>query len=676
MIFLGAMAAALAVAASPAPAKRVANAMADLSAPTPDSGPDSRSGPMDTTEATAKGAAPGPRAAPPPALSEASTDPSWVRVGVIVASRRGLPEDKPLRYAYQDGEKLERLLSTVGHVEAANLFLLKSERREDLRNEVAKAGERVAALKRAGRKVFLQFYYTGHGAAKNFHFSDGPLGFEDVKEALGGLKADARVYVLDVCYGASFFTAKGFKTAPPVQLQMEMDKGAKGEVTISSSAGDEQAYEVRSLGGSIFTSHWIMALRGAGDRNRDGQVTLFEAYNYAYDRTSGYSAETLARPQHPSFQIDLTGARDVTLARQLRSSSGLLFRGCPPGNYNVLDLGRGHQIGELRVPDGEEFTLALEKGRYRVQYLPAKGKALSADVELPASGMTPLAFAAFAPVTSGPGQGKGPEGRFSGRDPGEAFDPDYDRTPRYREFPGETRFRLTGGMGLGGYRDAKFDATLRERTPTDATFSLGGDFDAAPLRQTFAFGAEFSPWSLWSLGARIETSLSSRAREATGVEPLSSLPDSARGAYPVNLRQSWSADDFDLVFHAGRSFRLGSRQALTVQAGAGTVSRTLEMKRSVERTLYGTTTESSRLLRADGHRLEASLGWWLFSGGNPQDLSPAAFGFGVVLTPWYKSSRETEPSPGSQAVASEEVGLHLGLTAAIGRRRPAPPRSP
>lgn len=613
-----------------------------------------------------------------PASAEPSSfDSTWVRVGVIVASRRGLPEDKPLRYAYQDGEKLERLLATVGHVEPANLFYLKSERREELRQEVARAGERVAALKQAGRKVFLQFYYTGHGAAKNFHFSDGPLGFDAVKEALGGIKADARVYVLDVCFGASFFTAKGFKTAPPVQLQMEMDKGAKGEVTISSSGGDEQAYEVRTLGGSIFTSHWIMALRGAGDRNRDGQVTLFEAYNYAYDRTSGYSAETLARPQHPSFQIDLTGARDVMLARLLKSS-GLLFRGCPPGNYNVLDLGRGHPIGELRVPEGEEFSLALERGRYRVQYLPAKGRPLSADVELPASGITQLSFDAFHPVAAatGQGKGKGPDGGDAGSDPRDAFDPYSDRAPRFREYPGETLLRLTGGFGSGWYRDSRLRESFLEPSAVDGVFSLGGDFAAPPARPTFALGAELSPFGLWSVGARIETAGGKHVREAVGREPLTSLPDSARDAYPVKLRHVWSTDDFDLVFHAGRAFRLGSRQALTVQAGAGLVSRTLEMDRTVERTLYGTVSKSSRSSRADGHRFEASLGWWLFGGGPAYGPSPAAYGFGIVLTPWYKASKEADPAPGARPLDSEELGLHLGLTAAVGRRRVASPRLP
>lgn len=613
------------------------------------------------TEASAKG--PARPMTPGPEAEAQGDDPggppgeTWVRVGVIVASRRGLPEDKPLRFAYQDGEKLERLLATVGQVEPANLFFLKSEEREDLRREAARAGARIDALKRAGRRVLLQFYYTGHGAAKNFHMSDGPLSFDAVKDALGGARADARVYVLDVCYGASFFTAKGFRTAPPLQLQMEMDKSARGEVTISSSAVDEQAYEVRTLGGSIFTSHWIMALRGAGDRNRDGQVTLFEAYNYAYDRTSGYSAETLARPQHPSFQIDLTGARDVMLARLLRSSTGILFRGCPAGNYNVLDLGRGHQIGELRVPDGEEFTLALEQGRYRVQYLPPQGRTLSADVHLASAGMAPLLFSAFGPAPAGPSIGKGPA-----------------EVPAASGlFAGDSRWRLSAARGFGWFRDGDLAGNFQAPGETDTYFGLGGEFEPPALRAAWTAELSFSPGGLWFAGGRYLLSGITYSRRASGQEPLGSIPDADRAAFPVHLRWDYDFNDFGLLLFAGRGFRIANAQSLSFDLGAGWLTRRGEGTRTVTRTLYDHTARIRQDMDAEGYRMEAGFGWWLFQ---PRAGTYASLGLGARFAPYFQTLDEPSPDPGVPALHSREAGAALSFIATLGLRRPAPRREP
>jgi hypothetical protein len=622
-------------------------------------------------------------------------------VGVIVASSRGLPEDKPLRFAYQDGEKLERLLSTVGHVEPPNLFYVRSERREALLSGIAEAGARVDALKRAGRKVFLQFYYTGHGAARHFHLEDGPISFDEVKGSLGGTRADARVYVLDVCYGASFFTAKGFRTAPPLQLQLQLDQSARGEVTISSSAGDEQAYEVRTLGGSIFTSHWIMALRGAGDRNRDGQVSLFEAYNYAYDRTSGYSAETLARPQHPSFQIDLTGARDMQLARLLKSTTGLLFRDCPPGKYNVLDLQRGQAIGELRVPEGEEFTLALDQGRYRVQYLPPVGRALSADVTLPDEGMTPLPFSAFAPAPIGPGNPKGPDGSPGpgpdgspgpgsghvpdsgpgdgpelGQDHGPVADPVGGPSGPSRRIAGAggRRWILSSALGAEVFRDATLGESLREDSPVDGYFGLGGAFRKPTARPSLVLDLAYAPNAgPWSLGLRLAASRADWSRRGEGREPLPSLPDSARAAFPVLLRSSHAFSDLRYGAFAGRAFRLGGRHTLGLDVAGSLIHRAGESERTVERTLYETRKTLTRTTQGKGWRAEAGLAWWFHpeAGGTG---GAGSLSVGLKLSPYYQSVDERGAEEPGRAQRSRETGASLSLTLSLGRG-PVPARN-
>jgi hypothetical protein len=567
------------------------------------------------------------------AASGEAADASWVRVGVVVASARGIEGDRPLRYAHRDGERLESMLGSVGQIEPANLFLLKAEGKDGFLANLARIGDRIAELKAARRKVFLQFYYSGHGGAKRFHFADGSLAFDEVKAALGGSKADARVYVLDVCFGASFFNSKGFRTAPPVQLQLEMDQAARGEVTISSSSMDEQAYEVKSLGGSIFTSHWIMALRGAGDRNRDGQVTLFEAYNYAYDRTSGYSAETLDRPQHPSFQMDLTGARDVTLARLLQTSTGILFKGCPAGLYNVVDLQRGIQIGELRIPEGEEFTLALEPGKYRVFYMPgsnagdaatgkpgaARAPSQAADLVLANATMAALPFTAFKAQTAAQGLPKG-------ADPGMGWGMAGEPSSRWK------RIGYSAWAGAAGFEDPALQEEIDKDPALDGHFGTGGSFPKPGLKADFGFDVAVAVAGAWSVGARLGYANAAYERKAVGAEPLASLTEADRARYPVEMDWKWNVSDTRLGAWAGRNFQVTPRQGIFVEAGASAVWRTAAGRRTLDRPLYATVDKYASELSGQGYRLEAGLGYRVLL---PGSVGARRMNAGLRLMPYY-----------------------------------------
>ena len=73
--------------------------------------------------------------------------------------------------------------------------------------------------------------------------------------------------------------------------------------------------ESDEIQGSFFTHHLTTGLRGDADQNRDGRVTLDEAYTYAYARTVAATAATRGGAQHPTYEYDLRGAGDVVLSR-------------------------------------------------------------------------------------------------------------------------------------------------------------------------------------------------------------------------------------------------------------------------------------------------------------------------------------------------------------------------
>lgn len=606
-------------------------------------------------------------------------DESWVRVGVVAAASEGLEGDRPLRYAYRDGERLEKMLGSVGQIEAANLFLIKAGNQRDFKAALREIGARISALKGQGRKVFLQFYYSGHGGARKFHLADGALSFDDVKTALGGDRADARVYVLDVCFGASFFNAKGFRTAPPVQLQMELDPAARGEVLISSSSVDEQAYEVKTLGGSIFTSHWIMALRGAGDRNRDGQVTLFEAYNYAYDRTSGYSAETLDRPQHPSFQMDLTGARDMTLARLLKSTTGILFQGCPAGLYNVVDMQRGIQIGELRIPQGEEFTLALEPGRYRVQYQPGRGPSQAADLELTGTAMARLPFTAFQAQTVQAGLAKGGGGTTTDElsEPVSAseFEAELESKSAPRPAPAAarrpgffSRLGLNVWTGMADYWDPTLEKAMVAEGESDRAFGTTGRFPAQNFKSDWGFDMTTALDGGWYAGLRVGYSESEYMLHTTGKEPLGGVSEAERDRFPVNLDWTYGFSDARAGALLGRGFELGRRHSLNAEAGLAFQERTGSGERTLYRALYRSTTRHSSSTDGAGYRLEGGLGWrYAFAGsvfGKP-------IAVGARLMPYYTNIRGFSDASAGLGLNADEMGCSLIFSVGIlGRANP------
>jgi hypothetical protein len=133
---------------------------------------------------------------------------------------------------------------------------------------------------------------------------------------------------------------------------------------LTSSAAGEDSQESDSLGASIFTHYLASALVGAADADRDGYITVGEAFAYASSATLAATAATVTGPQHPTYRLDLAGREDLVLTRPGllgRQLGGLAFR--QPGRYLVW---RGRvAVAELDSDDAGH-RLALEAGRYHV----------------------------------------------------------------------------------------------------------------------------------------------------------------------------------------------------------------------------------------------------------------------------------------------------------------------
>src|SRR5262249_13187947 len=132
----------------------------------------------------------------------------------------------------------------------------------------------------------------------------------------------------------------------------------------ASTAVGEAAQESASLEGSFFSHHLEVALRGAGDGDGDGVVTLSEAFRYTAARTVVGTAGTVGGTQHPTYEVKMSGRGDVVLADLGRAEARLVIPADPSGQY-WLRGGKG-LVAELSG-GAKPLTLGLPAGAYEVQ---------------------------------------------------------------------------------------------------------------------------------------------------------------------------------------------------------------------------------------------------------------------------------------------------------------------
>src|SRR5439155_22262890 len=100
----------------------------------------------------------------------------------------------------------------------------------------------------------------------------------------------------------------------------------------------------------------ISGLRGAADTSGDKQITLAEAYRYAYDRTVSATSMLPVGVQHPSYDYRLSGQGELVLASLLKPSATLVVPEGSEGSL-VTEVVRDQVVVEL--PPGPIREVAL-----------------------------------------------------------------------------------------------------------------------------------------------------------------------------------------------------------------------------------------------------------------------------------------------------------------------------
>ena len=275
-------------------------------------------------------------AAAPPPPAPVTRDAYAVVIGVGRYEHRTIPS---LKYAVADAEAMYKVLIETAGFKKANVLLLtdRTERRPTLRNMKYALGTFLARAAQKDDMVIV--YFAGHGApevdprglerdglAKYLIPSDADpddlfstaLPMDDLQTIFGRIEAERVVVFLDACYsgaaGGRTFASRRTRSAAVDDLFLERLTRSKGRAIITASRPAELSVELPELGHGIFTYYLTEGLRGAGDLNRDGIVSLQELYEYVEQQVVRKS-RAVGGNQHPMMKGELEGALPLTKVR-------------------------------------------------------------------------------------------------------------------------------------------------------------------------------------------------------------------------------------------------------------------------------------------------------------------------------------------------------------------------
>ena len=300
-----------------------------------------------------------------PLLSRAQDDGSTTirRFALIVGANDGGPDRVRLRYAGSDAEAVARVMQELGGLSAQDRLVIKDPDRAGLLSGFERLKGLIQKARRDGLRTEMLFYYSGHSDEEGLLLTGEHLAYSEVRAAIAAVPADVRIAVLDSCASGALTRIKGGKKLAP--FLVDDSAQVKGYAFLTSSSEDENAQESERVGGSFFTHFLVSGLRGAADDSRDGRVSLNEAYRYAFNETLARTESTQGGPQHPAYDMQLSGSGDLVLT-DLRGTSALLVIAPEIDGRVFIRDAAGVLVAEIRKPGGRTMTIGLEPGKYQV----------------------------------------------------------------------------------------------------------------------------------------------------------------------------------------------------------------------------------------------------------------------------------------------------------------------
>ena len=299
--------------------------------------------------------------------ASAHADPAPVATyALVVGSNSAGSGQTELRYAEDDARRVAQVLTDLGGYTADQIDVVLHPTPDELRARLAQLGDRVTQDLAAGRQSRIFFYYSGHARAAAIDLGAAELPLPELRQRLFQIPATLTVVVLDACQSGAFSRVKGAEPAADFSWSSRQHLDASGIAVLASSSGSELSQESEQLRASYFTHHLLIGLRGAGDANGDGQVSIDEAYRYAYHQTLMATAETAVGGQHVTFEADLKGHGEVPLTFP-RAATAAIELPAPLEGKTLVEDRRAHAVvAETYKAKGAAVRIAVAPGDYQV----------------------------------------------------------------------------------------------------------------------------------------------------------------------------------------------------------------------------------------------------------------------------------------------------------------------
>ena len=244
----------------------------------------------------------------------------WAVV-IGISKYRGIPS---LKYAANDAREFYRYLTEVNAVPKDHIWLLLDEEAtlDKLRSTLG-----TQLRRQAGQDDMVIIYLAGHGATERDATSPDGDGLEkyilptnadpkdlystampmsEVARIFNRISSERLVFISDTCYSG----ASGGRTIPVIGARANVSgtfldrlSQGKGRVILTASDANEVSVEKDELKHGVFTYYLLEALRGRGDLDQDGMITIDEVYRYVSMKVPPATGQD----QHPVKKGEMIG---------------------------------------------------------------------------------------------------------------------------------------------------------------------------------------------------------------------------------------------------------------------------------------------------------------------------------------------------------------------------------
>jgi hypothetical protein len=295
-----------------------------------------------------------------------------VRAGMFVGSNRGVFSEDPLFYANEDAMKMYLLFREYGKVDENLSLLLKKTDKKGIKTGLSNLKQRIRLLKsHSDSNLECVFYYSGHGGADGLHVDGRTYPYRELYEDLNALSCDLLIVVLDACNSGNFLKIKGVVYSKE-EFRVKIYDTKTGEVFITSSADSEYSQEKDEFKGAVFTYYLANGLLGAADIDKNGLVTLSEAYNFASKKTMQETFGSARGFQVPTYKYQVQGRQDTVLT-ELEGKRELVH--APEGADGIMtfmEVDKGIIFGDFEI-SVKNRKISIPRGEYLVRLLDSAG---------------------------------------------------------------------------------------------------------------------------------------------------------------------------------------------------------------------------------------------------------------------------------------------------------------